>query len=56
VAAKVPVEITVNGAAGGSITKSSRAAQSNAKAAPAPLKVDLESDGKTAITGTVTGK
>jgi RNA recognition motif-containing protein len=56
VASKEPVEITVKGAMGGSITKSSSATQANAKAAPAPLKVDLKSDGKTAISGTVMGK
>jgi hypothetical protein len=50
VAAQQPVEITVQGA-GRSITKSSPATQSNAKAVPAPLKVDLKSDGKTAISG-----
>ncbi|MEY2563507.1 MAG: hypothetical protein QOH88_1700 [Verrucomicrobiota bacterium] len=56
VAAKEPLKITVEGAVGGSITKSSPAAPSNAKAAPAPLKVDLKSDGKTALSGTVMGK
>jgi hypothetical protein len=51
--AKEPVQITVQGAVGGSITKSSPPAQSNAKAAPAPLKIDLKSDGKTEIKGSV---
>jgi hypothetical protein len=55
VAAKQPMEITVRGA-GRSITRSSPATQPNAKAVPAPLKVDLNSDGKTAIGGTLTGK
>lgn len=46
-----PAEITVKGAVGGTIKKSSSSTQSAAKATAAPLKVDLKSDGKTAITG-----
>jgi carboxypeptidase family protein len=53
IASTEPAEVTVQGAVGGAIKKSSGAASSAAKAAPAPLKVDLKSDGKTPITGTV---
>jgi hypothetical protein len=57
IASTESTEVTVNGAVGGAITKASAAAaaSSTAKvAAAAPsLTVDLKSDGKTPITGTV---
>jgi hypothetical protein len=45
--------VTVHGAAGGTIRKSSSATSSSARAAAASLKVDLKSDGKTPLTGIV---
>jgi hypothetical protein len=51
-----PAEVTVHGVIGGTITKSSSETQSNAKTAPAPLKVDVKSDGKTPISGTTVRK
>lgn len=55
ISAKEQVEITVEGAVGGTITKSSPAAQSSAKAAPAPLKIEVKSDGKTKLGGFAKG-
>jgi hypothetical protein len=51
IASTEPAQVTVHGAVGGTITKSSSRTQSNAKAAAAPLKVDLKSDGETPLTG-----
>jgi hypothetical protein len=53
VSASEPVDVTVK-SAGRTASKSSPATSSSARtAAPAPLKIDITSDGKTPITGTV---
>jgi hypothetical protein len=53
IASSEPATVTVHGAAGGTIRKSSSATSSSARSAPGPLKIDVQSDGKKPISGTV---
>lgn len=52
VSASEPIKVTVK-SAGGTVSKSSPATSSKARAVAAPLKIDIQSDGKTPISGTV---
>jgi hypothetical protein len=51
IASTEPAQVKVHGAAGGTITRSSSTASTARTTAPAPLIVEVKSDGKTPLTG-----